>query len=574
MKLKVTDGKGNSIDNIVSLSLIDSTDNIDTYSICASDDVNHIRIELVEHMSDHYFLWHPMCGSYRGLPQFFHPQKTESCFYRGAPVITTVKANGNNHRCIALSDSKTPVKIEYYVDDYNQNDEVLYFIDIFPTKSNYSAALRIDKRDIPMYDAVQSVAEWWNKDISKEVPEDAYLPLYSTWYNFHQMPEQKRLTEELKIASELGFKTVILDDGWQIEGAGTKDYLKSGDWHVAPDKFPDLKKFVDDIHSFGMKLMLWFSVPFVGYETEAFRRFSDKLLYKQDQFIRAGILDIRYPEVRQFLVETYLGYIRDFDIDGLKLDFIDFFYHTEDTPPYNENMDCVYVEDAVVKLLDEITSAISLIKPDFLFEYRQNYVGPSILKYGNMIRVGDCAFDSLTNRIGVVDLRMMTTNIAVHSDMLLWSPNEKIVNCALQLLNIIFSVPQISILLSKSTDEQIKLIKSYLDYVDKNREVLLKGHLRVKHPEANYSLVSAEDTAQNRKITVMYSETAHEYCGMNEDIWNATTSDSIVLINKNKAAVSVSVCDCFGNPVGSFGTSDSVFCVNVPLCGMVNVQTR
>jgi len=574
MNFLITDSEGNQLDSIVSISLIESTDDIDTYFIQALCEVSHIHIEWAEHMSDHYSLWHPMCGRNRSLPQWFCAQKTESCFYRGAPVIATVKANGNIHRSVALLDSKTPILLKYYVNDFNQNNEVIFTVDIFPSRSNYSTILRIDRRNISLYDAIQSVADWWSKAIpnKKEVPEDAYSPVYSTWYNFHQEPEQNRLTDELRIAAELGFKTVILDDGWQIEGKGTKDYLKSGDWLVAADKFPDFKKFVQDVHSFGQKLIVWFSVPFVGYETAAYRRFADKLLFKQDEYTRAGILDIRYPDVRQYIIDTYLRFINDYDIDGLKLDFIDNFRQTKDTPAYNENMDCPNVEDAVLKLLDGIRSSISRIKPDFLYEYRQFYVGPSILYYGNMIRVADCAFDSVTNRIGVVDLRMMTKDIAVHSDMLLWSPDEKIENCALQLLNILFSVPQISVLLKESTEEQIKLLKSHLNYIERNKEVLLKGHLSVKHPEANYSLVSSEDARMNRKITVLYSESACEYSGMNEDIWNATGYDSIVLINKEKYTVSVSVCDCFGSTINRFVTSDEALYVSVPLSGMIHIE--
>jgi preprotein translocase subunit Sec63 len=36
------------------------------------------------------------------------------------------------------------------------------------------------------------------------------------------------------------------------------------------------------------------------------------------------------------------------------------------------------------------------------------------------------AYDALTNRIGIVDLRLMGYPIAVHSDMLFWSKKESI----------------------------------------------------------------------------------------------------------------------------------------------------
>lgn len=529
-----------------------------------------IHIEWAEPMKDHVSVWHPMCGRNRALPQWFCAQKTEACFYRGAPILATVKADGTAHEAVALQDDQTLSKLSYWVDDFNERNEVFYSVDIYPDGKPYSGVLRIDRSGLPLEDAVSNIAAWWNKGNDKAVPEDAYAPLYSSWYNFHQEPKQDALTQELKTAASLGFRTVILDDGWQIEGKGTKDYLKSGDWIVAKDKFPDFRQFTADVHSFGLKLILWFAVPFAGYETNAFRRFSDRLLFKEDGYLNAGILDIRYPDIRQYIVDTYMRFVRDYDIDGLKLDFIDNFYSKASIPPYDPRMDCRTVGEAVTALLTQVRTETERYKPGFLTEFRQFYVGPSVLRFGNMIRVADCAFDSITNRIGIADLRMLTADTAVHSDMLLWSPDETAVNCAMQMLNIMFGVPQISVRLHRSTQEQLAALRSYLRYKETNREVLLKGKMRVKHPELNYTCISSE--SKGRKITVLYGETTYEYTGKNEDVWNAADQNGIVLLNREKAELLISVFDFTGNELRSFKTREAVCFTEVPLTGRVSVQ--
>lgn len=542
------------------------------YSVNVSGLPDKLHIEWTEPMEGHYSVWHPTCGRWRQIPQWFCAQKTESCFYKGAPVLAAISADGTNKSCVAFSDTVTPVDLGFYVDDFSEKNKVIFTLDIEVKKAPYSAVLRIDRSRIPFEDAVHNAVLWWNEGKNKTVPYEAYAPLYSSWYSFHQNPDQKQLTEELRTASELGFRTFILDDGWQIEGNGTRDYLLSGDWNVAKEKFPDFGKFVSDVHSFGMKFMLWFAVPFAGFKTETFRHFEDKLLFKEEGFLNAGILDIRYPEVRSYITDTYCRFIREYDIDGLKLDFIDNFKCYKGTPACNPEMDCETVEEAVIVLLKEIRDSISGIKPGFLYEYRQFYVGPSILEYGNMVRVGDCAYDSVTNRIGVADLRILTDNIAVHSDMLLWSPAESPVNCAMQLLNVIFSTLQISVLLSKSTPEQKNLLKAFLKYTQANREVLLKGRFNASHPELNYTSLSSGIPEKNRRITVLYANEPYEYRGMDEDVWNGCFSDGMVIVNKKAYDMKITVTGFNGEIIKTFNSSAETVFVEVPPTGMLRIN--
>ena len=52
-----------------------------------------------------------------------------------------------------------------------------------------------------------------------------------------------------------------------------------------------------------------------------------------------------------------------------------------------------------------------------------------------MFRVGDCPNNFVKNRVGITDLRMLSGQSAVHSDMLMWHPEESPENCAIQMEN-------------------------------------------------------------------------------------------------------------------------------------------
>ncbi len=126
-------------------------------------------------------------------------------------------------------------------------------------------------------------------------------------------------------------------------------------------------------------------------------------------------LDPRYPDVREFLISVYENAVSNWGIDGLKLDFIDSF-ENKDGVPAKDGMDIPVLHTAVDKLMTDISTRLCGLKNDILIEFRQNYVGPNMRKYGNMLRVADCPADGLTNRVGCLDLRLTSGNTAVHSD--------------------------------------------------------------------------------------------------------------------------------------------------------------
>jgi len=65
-----------------------------------------------------------------------------------------------------------------------------------------------------------------------------------------------------------------------------------------------MQAHVARVHELGMKYLLWYSVPFVGIHSKAYVWFADKLLTTIES-LGAGVLDPRYPEVREYLITTY-----------------------------------------------------------------------------------------------------------------------------------------------------------------------------------------------------------------------------------------------------------------------------
>ena len=521
---------------------------------------------------DCYSVWNPL-GHQKNIGPTWYPSSTNSRLAVYMPLHSVVSVKGRNRMTISLSDALNPTIISTGVceEDACLDCVVKFFtVPVAPLKE-YTCRLRIDMRDIPYYDSIYDNTAWWENECGYTpayVPEHARLPMNSLWYSYHQMIDVDDIIKECALSKPLGLETVIVDDGWQTDDNG-RGYAYCGDWEISTTKIPDIKAFIDGIHNTGMKVMFWFSVPLIGIHSKNYERFTDMLLDQTGDNKSHWCLDPRYKEVRDFLVSTYAHAMKEWNLDGLKLDFIDSFALRGKSLEYDERRDFRALEDAVDALMTDVLNTLREINPEVLIEFRQAYVGPAIRKYGNMLRVYDCPNDAYVNRKNSVNLRLTSGKTAVHSDMLMWNYDDKVESAALQIASSMFTVPQISVKIAKLNDEHKKMLGFYLKLWRENRELLLDGKIVASYPESNYSIVAA--VKDENAFYTCYTENVidNEYTGK-ITVVNATRYDSIIF--KNLEGREYEVVDCMGNTL-EVGKLTGTLCeVKVPLCGVVFVK--
>ena len=199
-------------------------------------------------------------------------------------------------------------------------------------------------------------------------------------------------------------------------------------------------------------------------------------------------------------------------------------------------------------LLREVMEKLRKINPDIKIEFRQKYIGPIMRTYGIMLRVEDCPMSPLHNRVGSIDLRMTSSTSAVHSDMLMWNYDDTVQSAALELINILFCVPQISVLIEKLPDDHKKMLKFYLDFWNKHRDCLMMGELTAKNPESNYSI--AQSSTDNEIIAVSYTRNVLDVEKEYQNLYfvNGSCDDVLIINNKNSEYSAIlTVYDCMGN---------------------------
>ena len=519
--------------------------------------------------SDVHSTWNPSLLDIHGLAFEWGMLRVQSRLASWMPVQSLISQNGTNKLCIAVSNVDTPISIKTGLreEDATFACEIEFFTKPTSPVSSYNATVRLDMRKIPYYDSIYDTSDWWENDCgykSAYVPEAAKMPMDSLWYSFHQMLDKDEIIKECKASREIGLETVIIDDGWQTDD-NNRGYAYCGDWLVAPKKMGDMAQLVDALHKIDMKVMLWYSVPFMGKYTSKYEEFKDMFLVGSGNDTDFFGLDPRYKKVRDYLVGIYKNAVTEWKLDGLKLDFIDSFVLKGKSLEPDSKRDYQSLEDAIHALMTEVTSALTAINPDILIEFRQSYVGPSIRKYGNMLRVGDCPCDTLKNRVGIINLRMTSGKTAVHSDMLMWNMNDTAENAALQFASILYSVPQVSVRVDKLPEDHYKMLKYYIFFWKEWKDVLLDGRLTAENPECNYS--SACSTLGDKSVITSFTNPVVCINTETAVVVNASMHKSLII--KGAKDKNYTVVNCMGEEVSKGAITADIEEINVPVAGMV-----
>lgn len=518
------------------------------------------------------FTWNPGMMDIHGLYFEWGKKIIKSRLASWMPEQQLISRTGKNKLNISVSDVDTPIEIGTGIceEDATVDCEISFFTLPTAPVTEYSVIIRLDMREINYYDSIYDVSDWWENECGYKaayVPEGAKQPMDSLWYSFHQRLDKEEIVKECELSKALGMETVIIDDGWQTDD-NNRGYAYCGDWRVAPKKMGDMATLVENIHNVGMKVMLWYSVPFMGIHCEKYEEFKDMLLDKSGDEKTFFALDPRYKKVREYLVGVYTEAVKNWKLDGLKLDFIDSFFLKGNSLETDPKRDYPALEDAIHALMSEVKASLTAINSDILIEFRQSYVGPSIRKYGNMLRVGDCPCDILKNRFNIVNLRYTSGKTAVHSDMIMWNIEDSVENAALQFTSILYSVPQISMRIDKLPEDHYKMLKFYLSFWKDWRDVLLDGKLTATNPECEYSIVSSD--LEDKAVITAYSDTVIDVTTKEIVAVNATAGETLII--KNAKGKSFKVLDCMGEEVSQGELEFNLQEIEVPIAGMVFVE--
>jgi len=461
----------------------------------------------------------------------------------GIPYWTGFNLQQRNTATVALTCCRDDVRIEGHMDQMRCVYHFAVTVAVVPETEPFQLLYSAADRPWP-----ELLAAWRKMVLPQgipEFPEAAFLPVYCTWYAMHGAMTNAALDRNAELAADLGFGTFIVDDGWSYpeskracpETLAEGWYRDIGNWTVAAEKLPDFKRHVAYAQSLGLKYLLWAAPFFAGRASEEFARAKQDweheiILHEWDE---VAIFDPGGAGARR-AAELLEKLLKDLDLDGLKLDFLDFVPRSVEKPRGR----------ACERYFRNLTRALRRVKPDALIEFRQNYATPQMLEFATQFRAGDVPFDFLSNFQRLIQLRMMLGDgVPCHADPICFHPEETAENVAHHMIAALAGVPMLSMELASLTAEQGAVIRHWLHFYREKLALFRFGHWQMRFDRSE----PASLTAATPEETVAFVTRKHDLA----ELAGAFPFRRFTALNLTGESITLAggrARDCFGRPVG------------------------
>jgi hypothetical protein len=328
---------------------------------------------------------------------------------------------------------------------------------------------------------IRQFVEWYDRvwNLSYDTPRACFEPVWNTWY-----PSMGKLSDEFvdrnaRKCAELGFKNLIIDGGWMAGG---------GDWVAKKEFFPDLRATVGRVHGLGLRVILWYFCTQMDEQSAPFKEWSRyRVLAGRSH---RNVLCVRCPEVRQRMAFHAGQLMRMYNLDGLKIDFLDPDVGgplVNCTGDHAHDMD--FVSDAVRDAARRMADAIRGVKSDAIIEYRLNYANVANRQWGNCYRGQDTPSDPDLARRHLGLIRSWCRGVAPHSDPVYWPLGETDENVARFLATaVLYAVPQVSVDFNAISRSHLELVRSWMSFYSEHRERMFAGEFELLSDDPHYSI--------------------------------------------------------------------------------------
>lgn len=405
------------------------------------------------------------------------------------PYVAYFNTAGRNAFSIGAASLEWDTKIGSKINQEAGVWEVTITVVAGPEGELKPFSVTLDRRSV---DWMVALSDWRaSLNLPKtDSPDAAWKPVYCSWYAVHAALSQDWVDRTAEIAAGLGFKTFILDDGWSYDEMKRVNpetiktwYQDTGTWDsFSKKKFPDFKRHREHMRALGLKYLVWVSPYFVGTRSEPYAKGG--FCKKGDKPFEGNVL--ADPIDRAFMDsvdDQLVRLMKEADLDGLKIDFLDYILPSVEKPRGAASL--LYIERLMRRL--------RAVRPDGLFEFRQNYATPLTAHLATQFRAGDVPFEWLANFLALAQIRItMGDGVPIHADPIFWSPTETPDNINRHFLASMVGVPMLSMDLEKMPLAERKTVRRWIDFylahVEKFQRV---GTWRVDYKNGGIAAVSA-----------------------------------------------------------------------------------
>ena len=447
-----------------------------------------LKIRFAVPILDIHTYWHPEMRT----PAFrLHWMiEANSAGQRFFPYLAFLNSRQVNRFSIGLTDLDDDIQIFAKMNQEKCTYDVTVTVTLHPESRDFELVL--DERAIPWTSALAD----WRKLLAlplPEFPEGAWHPVFCTWYAVHAAVTQDWVEKNAEIASGLGFRTLIIDDGWCFDVMKRVSpetistwYEWIGDWTLSRRKFPEFENHRRRVQAMGMKYLFWVAPFLIGGKSEFMKQYPDCVKPKYIDGCR--VIDSRKTDAMSAQLEKMKHVIRDYGLDGLKVDFLDEIRPDINAPEGRE----------VMKFVRELAKGIREVKQDALIEFRQGYATPGMMAYGTQFRAGDTPFDFIDNFQRLVQIRIgMGDRIPVHADPVYWHPQESPMNISRHMIASLGGVPMLSMDLLTVSETERRIIRRWLNFYEEHLETFRSGTWQAGYYQTNAAFLRVTGKAES-----------------------------------------------------------------------------
>jgi len=310
---------------------------------------------------------------------------------------------------------------------------------------------------------------------------------------------EEKILGELSLVRSLGFRNYVIDEGWF--GHRPDGWMYRGDYTPDPEKFPDFRGLIRRIKEHGLNVLLWVSPFQVGPKSSRYPELRRYLIRREKLGELPSLMAVLSPWVqavpadkdteerwelcpRTGFTESYVpelvsGLVKDYGLDGLKIDFLD-----QVSPlPCRAEHEHVYQTqgEALWKTLKAMDVAIRRVKPNAIIEFRLPYANIVLRPFASLYRSQDCPWDFDQNRRLCSWINAFTPQPGpfAEADYISWVPEERPENVAKALASaILYCVPSIGRDFKKLPEVHVELVRRWLAFYEDHREEIRSGQWR------------------------------------------------------------------------------------------------
>lgn len=436
-------------------------------------------------------------SSYINIPNYSRLQSDYS-------IISALTSTSQNRITISTFDD---FKSRFTQIDIKQIPDSLvfsvnFFNDATPDAEilEFKVQILVDLAQQQFSKSIRNTAQWRLDQEPKSVITKVDLslqPIYSLWYPMDQNIPLENITHYFDSISAMGFRSVLFDDGWQNVVRFEVD--DEGMWD--PSKITTVKDFMDRAKAANMKVALWYSLPFVGANNYVFQKFDGK--YLQYRTSSQPILDIRYPDVREYLTAMYSKIVTEWGVDGIWFNFLNGYFPDEHIIVTEDNgRDFVSVRKSLDSLRSYMEYEMLNENPDLSINQSYPTVGPLHTSNSKTINgfLGTTVLGQVREKL--VNNRLMYGEFSPFMEVMGIHPKDPAVDIARKFQTILFGIPYISYFSYTLPDEVRETLGYWIKYWKANTTYLIESDFNAYNPVQRYPVLKGGDEV--KQIVIFY----------------------------------------------------------------------